>query len=189
MGACFGGVLVTWIGRGAGALLFTALVAVVGASPAGASLTGGCRASGTQLQTGTSYDAVTTNSVEIPRTGDIKWKGSVPVPAAKRRAVGEVQVKLPWPVGDIEIGHWGKDGKQTGSNANAGTYHYDFPPLIAGVKAVVHGRDREPNGVLCRGSVVIRIAGTSPLAWASLALTVVMVLNLSLTIRARKVKP
>jgi hypothetical protein len=179
----------TWVSRGAGALLCIGLVAVGGASPAAASLTGGCRASGTQLQTGKSYNAVTPDSATIPRTGDVKWKGSVPVPAAKRRAVGEVQVKFPWPVGDVEIGHWGKDGKQTGSNANAGTYHYDFPQLIAGVKVVVHGRDQEPTGVLCRGSVVVQIAGKSPLAWASLALTVVMVLNLSLTIRARKVAP
>ena len=111
----------------------------------------------------------------------------MPVPATKRAAVGEVQVKFPWPVGDVEIGHWGKDAKLTGSNSNAGTYHYDFPSAIAGVKVLVHGRDQEPNGVLCRGSVVVQVAGVSPIAWASLALTVVMVLNLSLTIRARKV--
>jgi hypothetical protein len=175
-----------------GGVLFGGLVAVgvVGvAAPAGASLAGGCRASGTQLETAKSYDAVNTNFAKIPRTGDVKWKGSVPVPATKRLAVGEVQVKFPWPVGNVEIGHWGKDGKQTGSNANAGTYHYDFPSLIAGVKAVVHGRDQEPSGVTCQGSVVVQIAGTSPLAWASLALTVVMVLNLSLVIRARKVGP
>lgn len=159
------------------------------AAPAGAALTGGCQASGTLVQTGKRYVAVTTNFAKIPRSGDVKWKGSVPVPATKRAAVGEVQVKFPWPVGDVEIGHWGKDGKKTGSNANAGTYHYDFPSVIAGVKVVVHGRDQEPSGVLCRGSVVVQIEGTSPLAWASLALTIVMVLNLALTIRARKVTP
>jgi hypothetical protein len=176
-----------WRGRLLGAVVFGGFVVVVVAAPAGASLTGGCQASGTQLQSGKSYDAVTTDFARIPRTGDVKWKGSVPVPATKRLAVGEVQVKFPWPVGDVEIGHWGKDGKRTGSNANAGTYHYDFPVLIAGVKTLVHGRDQEPTGVLCQGSVVVQVAGTSPLAWASLALTVVMVLNLSLTIRARKV--
>jgi hypothetical protein len=170
-------------------LVIAGLVIVGTAAPAGASLNGGCQASGTQLPSGKSYNAVTTNSATIPRSGDVKWKGSVPVPATKRRAVGEVQVKFPWPVGDVEIGHWGKDGKQTGSNANAGTYHYNFSPLIAGVKTLVHGRDQEPTGVLCKGSIVVQIAGTSPLAWASLALTVVMVLNLALTIRARKVGP
>ena len=110
-------------------------------------------------------------------------------PGDQARAVGEVQVKFPWPVGDVEIGNWGKDGKQTGSNANADTYNYDFPELIAGVKVLVHGRDQEPNGVVCRGAVVVQIQGTSPLAWISLALTVILVLNLSLTIRARKVAP
>jgi hypothetical protein len=177
------------VSRWVGALLLGGVVVVGVAPPAGASLTGGCQASGTQLQTGRSYNAVTTDFAKIPRAGDVKWKGSVPVPATKRLAVGEVQVKFPWPVGDVEIGHWGKDGKKTGSNANQGTYHYDFPTLIAGVKTLVHGRDQEPAGVLCQGSVVVQIAGTSPLAWASLALTVVMVLNLALTIRARKVGP
>lgn len=178
-----------WACRCVGALLFGGLFIVGVAPPAGASLTGGCQASGTQLQTGKTYNAVTTDLAKIPRTGDVKWKGSVPVPATKRVAVGEVQIKFPWPVGDVEIGHWGKDGKRTGSNANAGTYHYDFPQLIAGVKVLVHGRDQEPAGVVCRGSVVVQIAGTSPLAWVSLALTIVLVLNLSLTIRARKVGP
>jgi hypothetical protein len=176
-----------WVSRSLYLLLLSGFAMVIVAVPAGAKLTGGCTASGTQLQTGKSYDAVTTNFAKIPRAGDVKWKGSVPVPATKRAAVGEVQVKFPWPVGDVEIGHWGKDGKQTGSNANADTYHYDFPRLIAGIKILVHGRDKEPSGVLCKGAVVVQIQGTSPLAWASLALTVVMVLNLSLTIRARKV--
>lgn len=179
----------TWVTRCAGSLLLSGLVVAFAAVPAGAKLTGGCAASGTQLQTGKSYDPVTIDFAKIPRSGDVKWKGSVPVPATKRLAVGEVQVKFPWPVGDVEIGHWGKDGKMTGSNGNSGTYHYDFPKLIAGVKVLVHGRDQEPSGVLCQGAVVVQIQGTSPLAWASLALTVFMVLNLSLTIRARKVKP
>jgi hypothetical protein len=177
----------TWLWRSVCLLSVSGLVVVGAAIPAGAKLTGGCTASGKLVQTGKTYDARTTDSAKIPRAGDVKWKGSVPVPATKRAAVGEVQVKFPWPVGDIEIGHWGKDGKQTGSNANAGTYHYDFPRLIAGIKVLVHGRDQEPSGVLCQGAVVVQIEGTSPLAWVALALTVVMVLNLSLTIRARKV--
>ena len=178
---------VSWVARGVCSFVLSGLVVVVIAAPAGASLSGGCAASGTIVQNGKSYDAVTTNFARIPRAGDVKWKGSVPVPATKRLAVGEVQVRFPWPIGDVEIGHWGKDGKRTGSNANAGTYHYDFPTLIAGIKVLVHGRDQEPSGVVCRGAVVVQVQGTSPLAWASLALTVLMVLNLSLTIRARKV--
>jgi hypothetical protein len=179
----------TWFSRSACVFMVSGFAIVAAAGPAAASLTGGCQASGTQLQTGKSYNAVTTNFAKIPRSGDVKWKGSVPVPATKRLAVGEVQVKFPFPVGDVEIGHWGKDGKKTGSNANQGTYRYDFPKVIAGIKVLVHGRDREPGGPTCAGSVVVQVAGTSPLAWASLALTIVMVLNLSLAIRARKVGP
>ena len=155
--------------------------------PAGADLVGGCAATGMQQPSGKTYDAQKINFAKIPRVGDVQWKASVPVPATKRAAVGEVQIKFPWPVGDVDVGQWGKDGKTTALNRNQGTYHYDFPKLIAGIKILVHGRDAEPNGVTCRGSVVVQIAGTSPLAWASLALTLVMVMNLSLTIRARRI--
>lgn len=177
----------TRIGRGACLVLLAAGLVLVGSGPAGASLVGGCKASGTIVQTGKSYDAVTTDFAKVPRTGDVQWRGSVPVPATQRVAVGEVQVKFPWPVGDVEIGRWGKDGKRTSRNANTGTYRYDFPATIAGVKALVHGRDQEPSGVTCTGSVVVQVEGTSPLAWVSLGLTVIVAMNLALTIRARKV--
>ncbi len=157
------------------------------ALPANANLTGGCSATGTHQTTGKTYDAQKTNFAKLPRTGDVKWEGAVPVPPAARLAVGEVQIKFPWPVGNVEIGSWGKNGKTTSANSNSGTYRYDFPKAIAGIKVLVHGRDKEPNGVLCKGSVVVQIEGTSPLAWVSLALTFFMVMNLSLTIRARKV--
>jgi hypothetical protein len=156
------------------------------AAPASAALVGGCKASGTQVQQGRSYDAVSTDFAKLPRKGDVKWHGSVPVPPTKRVAVGEVKIKFPWPVGDVEIGNWGKDGKTTSSNGNSGTYHYDLPQAIAGIKVLVHGRHQEPSGVRCSGSVVVQLEGTSPLAWGSLALTIVLVLNMGLLIRARK---
>jgi hypothetical protein len=169
------------------ALTFSGLVVAGFAAPASAALTGGCNATGTQVQTNKTYAAVTTNFAKIPRSGDVKWSGSVPVPATKRLAVGEVQVKFPFPVGDVEIGQWGKDGKMTGSNANAGTYRYNFPAELEGIKVLVHGRDQEPSGVLCKGAVVVQLDGTNPLAWVSLAITIVLVMNLALTVRARKV--
>ncbi len=175
-----------WVRRSGLVVLLVGSAIAIAPSPAGANVTGGCAATGVILTTGKSYDAQKINFAKIPRVGDVKWKASVPVPATKRVAVGEVQVKFPWPIGDIEIGQWGKNGKRTGSNANDGTYHYDFPTLIAGIKVLVHGRDQEPSGVLCKGAVVVQIEGTSPLAWASVALTIFMVMNLSLTIRARK---
>ena len=59
--------LMRWTSRCVGALAIGGLVVAVVATPAGASLTGGCQASGTQLQTGKSYNAVTTNAATIPR--------------------------------------------------------------------------------------------------------------------------
>jgi hypothetical protein len=176
------------LSRCVGALLIAGTAVSAGAAPASAALTGGCKAAGTQVETSKTYQAVTTDFAKIPRTGDVKWSGSVPVPATKRLAVGEVQVKFPWPVGDVEIGHWGKDGKMTGSNANAGTYKYDFPATLEGIKVLVHGRDQEPSGVTCKGAVVVQLDGTSPLAWISLAVTIVLVMNLALTVRARKAR-
>jgi hypothetical protein len=168
------------------ALVFSGVIVTGLAVPASAALNGGCKATGTQVQTNKTYAAVTTNFAKIPRSGDVKWSGSVPVPATKRLAVGEVQVKFPWPVGDVEIGQWGKDGKMTGSNANSGTYRYNFPVELEGIKVLVHGRDQEPSGVLCKGAVVVQLDGTNPLAWISLAITIVLVMNLALTVRARK---
>jgi hypothetical protein len=169
------------------ALVFAGVIVTGVAAPASAALKGGCKATGTQVQTNKTYAAVTTNFAKIPRSGDVKWSGSVPVPATKRLAVGEVQVKFPWPVGDVEIGQWGKDGKMTGSNRNSGTYRYNFPAELEGIKVLVHGRDQEPSGVVCRGAVVVQLNGTNPLAWVSLIITIVLVMNLALTVRARKV--
>ena len=170
------------------AALIVAGVLCLSATPAGAQLSGPCTGKGTQVQQGVTYDATTVNFVKIPRKGDVKWIGTTTA-SGKRVAVGEVDVKLPWPIGNVDIGDWGKTGVPTGSSGNSGTYHYDFSPLLAGIKVPVSGYDQEPGLPICKGDVVVELNGTSPIAWVSLAVTVFAVLGLSLAVRAKKVGP
>ena len=161
---------------------------LVSAAPASARLSGPCKGSGTLKSTGRTYDARAVNFVKIPRKDTVAYQGATSA-SGQRLAVGETAVKFPWPVGKIVLGEWGKDGKKTGSSGKTSTYDYDFPALIAGIKVPVTGYDREPGLPLCSGSVVVQIEGKSPVAWASLAFTVIALAGVSLSIRARKVGP
>jgi hypothetical protein len=171
----------------------TALVGslVLAAAPAGASLTGACQASGTLVSKGKptrTYNPKLIDKATIPRKGDVKWKASTGV-SGDRTATGEVRVKFPPPVGNVIVGEWGKNGKKVGRPANSGTYHYSLPKLIAGIKIPVSGEHHEP-GINCAGAVVVQVEGTSPLAWAALALTLVTVMNMALIMRAkRRIRP
>ncbi len=162
-------------------LVTVPLVAV--AAPAGAKLDGKCTGSGTIRENGRLYDAKVIDEATIPRVGTVDWEGSTGV-AKKRKTRGEVQVGFPPPIGEVTVGEWGKDGKTSSSPGNTGTYRYDLPSLIAGIKIPVHGTHTEP-GINCSGNVVVQIEGTSPLAWASLALTLVTVMGVGLAMQAR----
>ena len=158
----------------------------VSAAPAGASLTGACQASGTLVNTGkpsVTYNPKTVDKVKIPRKGDVEWKGSTGK-TGKRAATGEVRVKFPPPIGKVTVGQWGKDGKTISAPGNSGTYHYSLPSIIAGIKIPVSGEHHEP-GIDCAGAVLVEIEGHSPLAWASLALTLITVMNMALIMRAK----
>jgi hypothetical protein len=162
-------------------------VAVAGAGPAGASLTGACKAQGTVVSTGTptrTYDPKVVDKATVPRKGDVHWQASTGV-TGDRTATGEVRVKFPPPIGKVVVGEWGKNGKKVGRPANSGIYHYSLPSLIAGIKVPVSGEHHEP-GINCYGAVVVSVEGHSPLAWVSLALTVVTVMNLALVMRAKR---
>jgi hypothetical protein len=156
---------------GTGVLLGTVLL---GAAPAGASLTGACQASGTLISAGTptrTYNPKVVNAATVPRTGNVEWRVSTGV-SGDRAATGKVGIKFPPPVGIVTLGEWGKNGKQVGRPGNSGVYHYDLPSLLAGIKVPVTGDHHEP-GINCAGTVVVQIKGRSPLVWVSLVLTVV----------------
>jgi hypothetical protein len=89
------------------------------------------------------------------------------------------------PIGEITIGEWGKDGKKVSKPSNSGTYKYDLPSVIAGIKIPVNGEHHEP-GIDCKGAVLLTIKGRSPLAWVSVALTAIAVMNMSFVMRARR---
>jgi hypothetical protein len=102
----------------------------------------------------------------------------------RRAANGEVGIKFPPPVGNVNLGEWGKNGKKVGRSANSGVYHYDLSSFLAGIKVPVSGEHHEA-GINCAGQVVVQLKGRSPLVWVSLALTLVTLLNVSLVMRAR----
>jgi hypothetical protein len=164
---------------------FVGLLAIAAtAAPASAHLEGPCTGTGTLRQTGRTYDAKVVNAVTIPHSGDVDYVGATEA-SGKRVAVGEVRLSLPPPFGKVVLGEWGKNGKQTGSSGRHGKYHYDVTSLVAGIKFPVSGYDREPGLALCSGSVVVQIEGDSPIAWASLALSVVALAGVALSIRPR----
>jgi hypothetical protein len=177
-----------WAGALVASIVFGSLVLT--ATPAGASLTGACKAQGTLVIKGKTrvYNPKLIDKATVPRTGDVHWKASTGV-AGDRAATGEVRVKFPPPIGKVVVGEWGKNGKKVGRPGNSGTYHYSLPMLIAGIKVPVSGEHHEP-GINCFGAVVVSVQGRSPLAWVSVALTFACVMNLSFVMRAkRRVRP
>jgi hypothetical protein len=157
---------------------------VIGASAGHAALTGPCEASGTLVKDGPTYNAKSLPGVvEIPRKDSVRWTGSV-TPTVKempRPVKGEVVVHFPPPIGDVTVGSW---GDQSSKVENADTYVYDVPSVIAGVEIPISGSHTE-QGVTCKGSAVVKVRGTSPVAWASLAFTVVSLVGVGLSITAK----
>jgi hypothetical protein len=164
-----------------------AALPVLGASPAAADLTGPCAASGTLRSSGVTYDARTTHAATIPLAGDVKWNGSVPGGSGKRKISGRVYVKMPPPLGTVRIGAWSKESSR---RANDGTYHYDFPSVLAGIDIPVTGSHTEP-GVKCSGTVVVRFEGSggfgNPAVAGTFALTVISGIALIVSFRPKVV--
>ncbi len=159
-------------------------VPALSATAAHATIKGPCRASGTI--NGATYTATQPSAV-IPRTGDVKWKGSVSTGSGKRNIEGKVYLKLPPPFGKIVIGNGSWNGPSS-SYSNSGTYHYDLPSVLVGPKFTLFGHHSERGNVVCTGSIDLRIAGSrlkNPALIASIVLTILALVNLSLVIRAK----
>ena len=163
----------------------TTLLMTAGAS--NAAVTGPCKGVGTIIQTNKTYDASVVNAVTIPRQGTVRYVGSTQA-TGKRLAVGEVQIELPPPIGKVDLGVWGHDGKRASASGKKGTYKYTFSKLLAGITVRVSGIDREPGYPNCSGYIDVTLEGRSPLAWASLAITVVALGGVSLSVRARRIR-
>ena len=134
----------------------------------------------------TTYNA-TQDSVEIPRKGDVAWKGSIPG-SGRRQIDGKIYLKLPQPFGEIEIGNGRWSGPST-RYKNQGVYVYDFPAALIGPKYVLFGQPRRArHGRVHRRGRPCRSRARSPAtrcSIASLVLTFFAILNVGLVMRAR----
>ena len=161
----------------------TCWVLALGASPAGANLTGPCEASGTLAAAGITVDAKTVDKVTVPRKDDVAWKASVPG-QGRRSISGSVDVGFPPPIGKITVGEWASDSK---TYSNSDTYSYDLPSVVAGFDIPVTGTHHD-QGFTCSGSVIVRVEGgglKNPAALASLAFTVISAAGVSLALRVK----
>lgn len=167
------------------ALAIVALVPLLTATAAQAQLAGPCTGTGTI--NGKVYDPKTVSSITVPRGPvDVHWRGTVSG-SGKRNIEGKVYLKLPPPFGKIVVGNGSWDGPSS-RHANSGVYSYDLPAVFVGPKLTLFGHHAERGTVVCTGSVVVQIAGSklkNPAFIASLLLTVVALVNVSLVIRVR----
>src|SRR5262245_30568263 len=138
------------------ALAIVVLVPVLSASSAHATIKGPCTASG--KISATTYDA-SRASVKIPRSGDVHWKGAINNGGSgKRQIEGKVYIKLPPPIGKIQVaGSW---NGPSSLYANSGTYHYDMPSVLVGPKFTVFGHHAERGTVVCTGSIDVQLSGS-----------------------------
>ncbi|MGQ0825546.1 MAG: hypothetical protein ACT4OX_11080 [Actinomycetota bacterium] len=171
-----------WRVFAAGAL--GAVPVLVLAGPAGATIDGPCTASG-EID-GQVHDAAL-SEVEIPSEGDVHWQGAIqiPEPAEERPIRGWVKVDFPTPVPDQEVGSWDSDSLRID---NADTYEYELPSVLEGFDIKVYGEHYESGALTCSGGITVRLEGGgigNPATLASLAFTVISVINLFLAIRVK----
>jgi hypothetical protein len=160
-----------------------ALVPMLTATAAHATVDGPCTATGTINKT--TYNA-NQDSVEIPQKGAVHWTGAIPG-SGRRTINGKIYVKLPAPFGEMEIGKGSWDGASL-RYKNQGVYVYDFPAALIGPKYVLYGTHSERGAVVCTGAVTVQITGSkakNPILIASLVLTFFAILNVGLVMRAR----
>ncbi|MBW2526770.1 MAG: hypothetical protein JRI23_21485 [Deltaproteobacteria bacterium] len=155
------------------------------AAPAAATITphaGNCTANG-QFSPGGFRDAASA-SITIPREASVAWAGAVikAPPEEERTTTGEVRLKLP--LGQqVTLGEWNTTGVEV---ANNGTYTYELPSVLSGFEMTFSGEHYEPEGLWCSGEVTIKVEGSNPIGIATLALSVISVVGVSLSITQKK---
>jgi hypothetical protein len=162
-------------------LFATVPLLVMSAHPAGAALDDPCQATGTIK--GVPHNPETQDTAKIPRKGTVAWEGSVPG-SGKRDIEGKVYVKIG--PASVNVGTW---SGPSDTYKNNGTYKYKFPSVLVGLKVPVWGHHAD-KGFTCNGHITVELAGSklgNPILLGSLALTVLSVVNLSLSVRAKRV--
>jgi hypothetical protein len=166
------------------ALAIVALVPLLTATAAHAQLAGPCTGTGTI--NGKVYDPKKQDSVKVPRAAEVHWRGTV-TGSGKRNIEGKVYLKLPPPFGKVVVGSGSWDGPSS-RYANSGVYTYDLPTVLVGPKFTVFGHHAERGTVVCTGTIEVQISGSklkNPAFVASLLLTVLALINVSLVLRVR----
>jgi hypothetical protein len=126
---------------------------------------------------------------EIPLSGTARYEGATPgggegVEVAERDISGQVVIKTPPGLPDIELADaWRWDGSGTGT-FDAGTVDWDLPSVLPrGVPFRVEGYHAEDGTTICEGWVDVQIEGglfDSPLAPVSFAGTALAAAGLGL---------
>ena len=166
------------------AVAIVALVPLLTTTAAYAQLAGPCTATGTI--NGKVYNAKVVNSVTVPRAAEVHWRGTISG-SGKRNIEGKVYLKLPPPFGNVVVGNGSWNGPSS-RYANSDVYTYDLPAVLVGPKFTLFGHHAEGGTIVCTGSVVVQISGSklkNPAFIASLLLTVVALINVSLVVRVR----
>ena len=156
--------------------------AAAGAAPI--SILGPCEGSGTFQAGGFTVNATEAGTVEVPRTDDVAWKGSINGPTGDNSYSGSIKVDLPPPFGSITIDSW---SGTTDATSNSGTKHYDLPGAVpANVEFTVRGSHTQ-GSYTCSGHVTAKIKGSSVNAFSvgSLAATALTGVGLLFAGRAK----
>jgi hypothetical protein len=162
-------------GGGVVAAIAAALLAS-GPAPAAADLSnpaGACVVTTTWGEGGTTMNSAVmepTDVIVVPRAETMRWSARVNGPAegTVRSVMGSIALVLPAPFGTVTIDQW---SGSTGKIETSGTK--SLPDLLpAGATVEMRMEHREKGDLFCTASARLRIAGgPDPIAWVSLALT------------------
>jgi hypothetical protein len=163
------------LGAGVVAAMSAALLASWTA-PAAADVSdppGACVATTTWGPGGVTVDTASVDPADVigvPRADAVNWSARVNGPAegTVRPVAGSVALALPAPLGHVTIGEW------TGSTGKIETSGIETLPdlLPAGVVFDLRMEHYENGALFCTATMRLRVTGgPDPIAWASLALT------------------
>ncbi|MDJ0498812.1 MAG: hypothetical protein QNJ89_13345 [Acidimicrobiia bacterium] len=173
---------------------FVLTALIVSAVPAGATVTGPCDGSATWPDEKPPIEVVASDLapgevVIIPLEGNVTWTGAIdiPQPSESRDVSGNVKVKLPFPIGSVQVGNWASSGTLI---ANSGTYEYEFPAILSGFEVTVDAKHWEGNQTqsgppTCAGQVTLALEGTNPIGFIAGGLSVVSIMGAYLAIRVK----
>ncbi|HEX4821154.1 MAG TPA: hypothetical protein VFV00_13210 [Acidimicrobiales bacterium] len=156
--------------------------AAAGAAPT--VINGPCEGSGAFQKGGFTVNATETGTVEVPRTDDVSWTGSITGVTGDNAYSGSIEVELPPPFGSMSIDSW---SGTTDATSNSGVKHYDIPGAVpANVEFTVKGSHSQGTAS-CSGHVTAKIKGSSVNAFSvgSVALTLLTGLGLLFAGRAK----